>query len=723
MGRREHQHLVLKCNKGVNQQAGIADLDECADALNVWAPNGVVERRPGYRGVTSLDVAGMSTNVEAQWYLSYTASAGSPAYVTAAEGGTLSLNSFKAQGDTNATGDQWFLGFSAFKDIGVGDIHGRLIGISIGVTNQNANSVHFKSEYWDGTDWRWIQVTEHGAPHLSGETTKLSFAAPEDWATTTLNSITAYFIRFTLLDSSGDSTSALGSSVTLNNTAGTFQRGSRVGDVPFTNDGSVASEGDPNRGLFVAQFPTKKRYFQIWASLPHSGASLSYYVQSDSITFESGDLSSGVKGPDRNPMKEETLASMAVVPQFEEAFIAYGGVVSRQEAFGDYPSASGGGEWRATAEDRDFAVGEDAPYDKDFVGQEGNFPPARFIVFFKNRLWCAGLTGEPFTVRWSAAAPYHKVWPTLSAEPLMEDDNSPITGMAGYGEQVAVFKSDSVWLMVNTGSNPATQVEHYSPIRIVAGVGCVSNSSIQQIRGNLVFLAEDGVYVFDGTPAIRKISDRVTDTIDSITGGRRHLAVSAHWKTKSCYLLSFATDGEASNSKTLVWDYKNDAWWIWDIPAVIWLVDEDPNDDELVYFVDKYQQIHLLDDGNHDHGAAISSHILTQRIGADTNVRRTVRQVEVASNNKPSSFTVSVRANDDSSNEASGTLSMTDSTEATYGVATDGVDKYVLDRRRGRRVGFRKQGDFLQVKVEHSAKNETYLISSLDVALSGAVRR
>ena len=295
--------------------------------------------------------------------------------------------------------------------------------------------------------------------------------------------------------------------------------------------------------------------------------------------------------------------------------------------------------------------------------------------------------------------------------------------MAGYGEALVVFKSDSVWNMVSTGENPATQVNHYSPIRMVAGVGCVSNSSIQQIRGNLIFLAEDGVYAYDGTPAIRKLSDRVNETIGSITAGRRSMAVSAHWKTKNCYLLSFATDGEFDNNVTLVWDYRNDAWWVWDIQASLWVSDEDANDDERLYFIDKYGQIHLLEDGNHDHGAAISSHVLTHRIGINSNIRRTIRQVEVSSNNKPSAFTVAVRANDDEANESSGALDMTDSSEATYGTAVDGVDKYVVDRRRARRLSFRKQGDWFQVKVSHSAKNETYEISSLDIGVVDGTRR
>jgi hypothetical protein len=219
------------------------------------------------------------------------------------------------------------------------------------------------------------------------------------------------------------------------------------------------------------------------------------------------------------------------------------------------------------------------------------------------------------------------------------------------------------------------------------------------------------------------MSDRITDTINSITAGRRDIACSAHWKTKSLYLLSVAVDGSFYNNKTIVYDYKNDAWWEWDIPAQYWLVDEDGFDDEVLYFVDSFQSVFRMDDSNHDYGAAISSYVVSQRMGEKGNVRRTIRQIEVLGNNEMGSISVEAIANDDDSGSDSGPIVMTDSAEAVYGVAVSGTDKYVNKRRRARRISFRKQADWFQVKVSNSAYNTPMTIAGIDVAFTGELKR
>ena len=686
MGRREYQHLVLKCNKGINQQRDLASLEECAEALNVWAPDGAVEQRPGFTGVTSMPVSATSITSQSQVFIKYDGAS----YTVAAEGETLSLNSL-------AAGRYWYIGFDEIEDLYTDNSLKKVVGIGVQLTATNSNSVDYKAEYFStqDNDWKYLRVNEKTAfggddagNHLANALSVFHFSSPADWGTTTVSSQTKYFIRFTLLD-------ALDSTVTINNVAGTAW-------VATQRDGDGLK--DPTRGLFAAQFPTTKRYIYFttknFAEI-HAGETLTL----------AGISSSGSLGA---PF-EDRRGAIAVVPQYGEAFISTGDKVGRLHV--------NTGASEAKVESRDFAVGPNAPYDPELVIQLQDFPEARFISFFKGRLWCSGIKGLPYEIRWTAAAPFHTVWPVLSAEPVMEDDNSPITGMAPYGEYMVVFKSDSVYQMMNTGPNSATLVEHYSPIKVVSGVGCVSNSSIQRVRGNLLFLGEDGVYAYDGTPNIKKMSDRITDTINSITAGRRDIACSAHWKTKSLYLLSVAVDGSFYNNKTIVYDYKNDAWWEWDIPAQYWLVDEDGFDDEVLYFVDSFQSVFRMDDSNHDYGAAISSYVVSQRMGEKGNVRRTIRQIEVLGNNEMGSISVEAIANDDDSGSDSGSIVMTDSAEAVYRVAVSGTDKYVNKRRRARRISFRKQADWFQVKVSNSAYNTPMTIAGIDVAFTGELKR
>ena len=187
--------------------------------------------------------------------------------------------------------------------------------------------------------------------------------------------------------------------------------------------------------------------------------------------------------------------------------------------------------------------------------------------------------------------------------------------------------------------------------------------------------------------------------------------------------LSVAAEGSRDNNKTLVYDYQTNAWWIWDVPAKLWVSDEAANANERLYFVNQHVQIFEMGVGNHDHGAAISSNVLTQRIGEKLNTKITVRQIEVLSDNHTSSLSVAVRHNDDENSETTGTLDRTNSGDATYGTAVDGTDKYVLDRRRPRRLSFRKQGDWLQVKVSHSTKNTPMTIAGIDIGYVPGGRR
>ena len=106
MGRRQYKHVKLTCHRGINQQRGLATLEECAEASNVWAPNGVVEQRPGYVGVVSFPIEHSSdrTNTSTtQTMIRYWPEAGTP-YVTYAEGATMILD--KVNLDTRHNGSR-----------------------------------------------------------------------------------------------------------------------------------------------------------------------------------------------------------------------------------------------------------------------------------------------------------------------------------------------------------------------------------------------------------------------------------------------------------------------------------------------------------------------------------------------------------------------------------------------------------------------------------------
>tara|TARA_Y100000310_G_scaffold307095_1_gene348905 strand:- start:186 stop:2348 length:2163 start_codon:yes stop_codon:yes gene_type:complete len=720
VGRKQYAHLKLTCHRGINQQRGLATLEECAEASNVWAPDGVIEQRPGYVGLVSFPFVDWADNTTSGCVQTFITETTGGSFATTTEGNNMTLNSW-------ATNAFWYIGFNKVSGAYTGVTDDRfLLAYDTGaIPAVNTNQMGYDASYYNGTEFVALRVIERKgnpnttesssvvSPHLSdARGSMFCFCPPGDWASTTINSVAAFFLRFKIKPrNTSGSDSTLASGVLVGNaTAGVHHISSRLSET---------------RGLFVGQFPSTKRYISV--NRHDAGTS----VPKVRWLLASDHEFSDVTEPDFEQLgryEDASLATHAVVPQFGEGFVAYGGIVKRYSLKQPWPHATDGTDFfatRAAKEVKDFAVGPEAPFDPDYVRQLGSFPTGDIIVYFKNRLWVSGSSEEPYAVKWGAATPYHKVFPNTANDLLMEDDNSPITGMAPLGEHLAVFKRDSIWLMVAVGENSITGVTDFRGRKIVDGVGCVSNASIQQIMGRLVFLAEDGIYSFDGTPTVQKLSDRVSTTVASINKHKTAFTVSAHWKTKNCYLLSVPTRGANDNNKTLVYDYKNDTWWIWDIPVALWLNDEGEADEETLYFLDNKQCMNLLGFGNTDHGQAITSTVLTQRIGETDNIRRTVRQVEVTSDNRATSLTVAVRANDDSNGDDSGTLSLTDDSEAEYASSllfTAGT-KYVLDRNRARRLSFRKQGDWLQVLVTHDTHNTPMSIRAIDVGVIDGTRR
>jgi hypothetical protein len=690
MPRRDLRYEATTFLGGVNEDPDGASLEECAVGLNVWGVGGLVETRPGYSGLIALPSATAQTVLLCRLY---DGSAGT--WTAPAVGGAITL------GGAVAEEDIWYAGIAAAT----------FNGFYVSVSSPNTALTWAEGEYWNGSEWKHLRFVEGGAPafgqHLESATySAFLFAAPQDWVTTSVNTVTAYWVRFRI---KGADLSALTAIDVDNAATGLF------------SSGNV-------RGLHVAQYPSTKRYHILALSaLTGTRSLIGWSFESDMHEVLPVTLASSGRG-----LSDDEPSTIAVVPQFSQSFITYSNLVT----VWDHRERTGttAAETMAKVEDRDFAIGLGAPYDKRFLAQLQEFPPCKYITFFKNRLWASGILSEPYTLRWSAPAPYHRVWPSLSYEYLMEDDNSPITGMAPLGEHMVIFKRDSIWLAVGTGENPATGEEHYIPQRVVAGVGCVSNASIKQVRGRLVFLAEDGIYAFDGTPDIKKVTrkgrsntglDRLADTVASISKSKRPFCAAAHWRSKRCYLLAIPTSSGA-NDKVICWEYEDDRWWVWDnIEAQFWLEDEGAADEERLLFGDSQGRIYQMG-GQTDDGAAIEAYVKSHRFGLKGNTVQRVRSVAVFGTNKTRELTVGVSAED--ATEQTFDMDFTDHNEPDWtdfsydsGATTD--DNWAAARKARKRLDWRVDGEYFQVSLTHNTKYQPMQVSRVEVGTMPLGRR
>lgn len=687
--RQARQRVTVLGHEGINEEVDLATPNQLADCRNVWCRSGKVETRPGMVGynvmrpklMDSEDWIGVTEDVST-----------SPSTFTdeAPVFETLSLTGLEV-------GDRFYIGHTTTTGSGMA-LHNN--------NNANTNDTQYKLEYWNGSEWVYLpSVYQLSTNPQKREAFFLpaldsmffNFVEPGDWATTEVNGRTAYWVRVTLLnaDLSGLNVLDLNGAVSGWMTIST----SAYKPVVF------------NR----VQYPGTKRLL----SLVHLGAGTTPLFQNSADIFFTDNLR------DESVVTYKSVgepATTAVIPQFSESYTAYNNEVYRHD--------KSTVRELATVESDPLVVGAGtrAPYDSELVLQLSQWPKAKYIQFFNGHLWCAGLEGEPYTVRWSAPTPYYKVWPELNFEYLMEDDDSPITAMYPLGEHMVVFKQDSIWLMIDSGLNQY-QLRSYIPKKVpgVSGIGCVAQSSIQSVRGNLIFLSEDGLYAFDGRSASKVTldrrskdpgmwSDRLRDTMDSIAKGRRKQCASVHWKTEQCYLLSVTTDGSEKNGLTICWNYDKDTFWLWDgFQPAIWMVDEEANDEESVYFCDFEGKIYRFGIGITDHGGGINAYYTTRHLGIEESYRHTVLEANLTASNNASNVTVEILKNDEASGTTA-TFDFSDSTnEAAYDSATYDTDSYVVDRRRKRRREYRENCDFFQAKVSHSTKNEKLEIKRLEL--------
>jgi hypothetical protein len=185
--------LLLNCVNGINQQLETAGPTQCSDARNVWERNGRVVERPGYKGVMRLTndpISQMEVPKELVYQapLAFGYDSSIPAWISPA-GGVLTLSGLKAQ--TGADGDWWYLGFTAKFDVAL---------VKIGL--RNTNKTLASAFYWNGTGWSTV-MTSQAVPHLSdasGYYTTIRLVSPRDWASSAVNSVTAYWLKFVLLN-------------------------------------------------------------------------------------------------------------------------------------------------------------------------------------------------------------------------------------------------------------------------------------------------------------------------------------------------------------------------------------------------------------------------------------------------------------------------------------------------------------------------------------------
>ena len=182
------------------------------------------------------------------------------------------------------------------------------------------------------------------------------------------------------------------------------------------------------------------------------------------------------------------------------------------------------------------------------LGAENTSVPAhKYSLVHESRIVIAGVS-DPSTIYWSevevGVGTKPRTWTIENQQLFDPDDGDVVTGLGRVGSNMLVFKKHKVFVVydLNTG---ATR-------RLTSNIGCVSHRSIVETPNGTFFLADNGVYVTNGS-SVELVSDVITPTILGLSDG---LNATAMYFRNHVYW-SFPSDG-----LILDYDLVLKSWWL-----------------------------------------------------------------------------------------------------------------------------------------------------------------
>ena len=671
-----------------NFKGGICDQQEnldlrkgqVLDARNVWAPLGTLVRRPATFGapVYTVGVAANPSTLRAQFAnLSLVGSTGTRTLLGAV---VSSENIFVGDIITPT-------GYTAFN----GGILNAASILAGPFSDPSAYVTRRLVTYQAYSSRGWVTIYEQG---FSGIETLVQFGAllPAD----------------AQADSNGDWIRAI---ITGVYTGGAFisTPGTAAGNVSSAGAGYIteiyvnAQIEDVRQffGSYFLKYATGTKIINSFTTPGNNGNfrfnvyyNYPNFFSSSYSTYQTGDTYGGQVA---NPL------SLTVIPEFNTAYLAVQNQVTEIPLTGAPRVAVVNSDPAIVGPTTGLIPAEFPPYPSDVIAQSPVFPAANYIINFRNLIFAAGIKDSPTLIQWSGAVNEgaYNVWPETSFENLSTaSDNSPITGLAGLGDNLVVFKQNSIWLMVYDGLDDL-ELPKFIPQLVVAGVGCLAANSIQQVNGRLMFLAEDGFYAFDGTPNIKKMSETVNSTVQRINPANKPFATAINWRSRYAYMCAVALDESDTNNVVFVYDYKHQSWWIWDGWDInCWFQVDGVGLMEDVYFVDSQSNGYQLERGDTDNGDPIDNYILTTRFGRDEVMWKSARDVRIRGQNIDGTLPYFLYSDDRQLGVTSKNAIMESQLETQADPAPpDGCDNVEI-RGRERKMPQRLLGEWFQLKVE-----------------------
>lgn len=204
-------------------------------------------------------------------------------------------------------------------------------------------------------------------------------------------------------------------------------------------------------------------------------------------------------------------------------------------------------------------------------------PKGRLSVIHDNRLWIANDPNHPSRIYYSEDSSHDIFLPTSYLD-IRQNDGDEITCAQNVLGKLTICKTNTIQ-KVYTDGDPSTDWEISDPFSFV---GCASMYSAKMTPLGLVYLANNGIYVFSGQYS-ELLSDSVTPEIKDIAPSN----IANTWGEyyKNAYYLTYTSSksGGTVNNRVLIMDLLSKAFSIDTLSINVFTVLRSGSDVEVLY--------------------------------------------------------------------------------------------------------------------------------------------
>lgn len=223
--------------------------------------------------------------------------------------------------------------------------------------------------------------------------------------------------------------------------------------------------------------------------------------------------------------------------------------------------------------------------------------------YHKTMLIVAGISDAPNIIGYTSftASTGSDITGSSSSNALAVDDE--IVALRSFRDDVMVFCKNSIHKIINVQDPSSIAV-----VPVTKNVGCVSRESIQEIGGDLLFLAPDGIRTVAGTARIgdvelSSVSRQIQGNIKELTSTiSTYNITSVVVREKSQYRLFYSSaTGDPTNAKGFIGTFTPNGY-EWSetkgIQALGIGANFDESNESVIYHGDKNGYIYIHDDGS-----------------------------------------------------------------------------------------------------------------------------